>query len=128
MRTRRPPILSLLLLVLPAVPVPLLARSTGETSGFVRDTTAATLPGATAAVRFPELNLTRDTTANASGFYVLNSLPNEFGTSLRADAQQVNGCASTSRASPSTAPRTWTRAPTPPRPTRSRSTPSRSSR
>jgi hypothetical protein len=76
---RRPPLALALLaaagLLAPAGPAA--AQNTvGEISGYVRDSSGGVLPGSTVTAVFPEIVVTRSTTADHQGYFVLPNLPN----------------------------------------------------
>jgi len=53
---------------------------TASISGFVRDPSRATVPGATVVIRNEATGLERRTTTNESGYYTVSSLPPGFYT------------------------------------------------
>lgn len=57
--------------------VPALAQNTtGEISGFVRDTSGAVLPGATVTLTYPDIAYLRSTATDNAGYYIFPGVPN----------------------------------------------------
>ncbi len=67
----------LLLLAALALVGPATAQNTvGEVSGYVHDTSGGVLPGASVTLSFPQIAVTRTTTTNSEGFYIIPQVPN----------------------------------------------------
>jgi len=61
-------------------------NTTGEVSGFVRDTSGGVMPGVTVTLTYPDIAYARDVVTNETGYYVFPGVPNGVAT-IKAEIQ-----------------------------------------